>query len=195
MPGAPQAFLTHTKEIVHVLFSSFGASRRRNLRVLCPGSDQVFQRTGNRSCPVRPCRATSGWGGRGTSGSDVLGIGINILLAKDYKKNSLAEISIRMASEGTLCNLALSAPGTVRIRLVTLAEVTEGRTLKGSSPFITPSFPIFVSKSFTLRRPVNAMNNNQKPGDNNQRDATFPGDTCNSKSTVITSAKVTYTTN
>ena len=127
---------------------------------------------------------------------------INFILPSDYKKNTPVTIKLRTYG-GSSCTIILSAAGVYRQRVgtdFTLEHV--GLTNSGSDTFTRPaSGSRSVERSFTLRKAGSGTLDSgsirdQKAGD--QITAFFMRnggvDTC-AVGIVLTSAKITYTTN
>ncbi len=128
---------------------------------------------------------------------------VNITLPKNYKKNSPVTAQARFLMGGTGCNVYLTAPSAIRVRPGSILSVevgaASGFTINGSAAVAVSPVPLRAfTKAFTLRKAISGAILNQKAGDNVimliSRDATDVSDTC-VNDLILTSVKVTYTTN
>jgi hypothetical protein len=124
-------------------------------------------------------------------------------LPGNYKRNSPIAAQARFASLDTSCNISLLALGAFRLRPGLAVSNGDGPisgfTMNGSATVALPAvFNRVFTKSFTLRKAGGGPVLNQIAGDNIVliigRDGTSGAETCPFH-VVLTSVKVTYTTN
>jgi len=130
------------------------------------------------------------------------GFALNFTLPSDYKKNTPVAIQLRMYGAGDACTVRLYAKATVRYRPgrdVTTEDV--GLKNNGDDLFTVPSLLRLVTRGSTLRKAGNGTLiagsiRDQLAGDGITAFYTRQGvaDSC-TRSVVVTSAKITYTTN
>lgn len=130
-------------------------------------------------------------------------VGINIVLPRNYKKNSPAILRLQMMSNGTSCNVVFAPVFTGRQHKASVLALADGLE---SSPAGVTSFAMpatqnkLVTRDFKLKKPTTAIPPtfaDQKAGDIILailgRDAADGADTC-TDDLVIRGAKLIYQT-
>jgi hypothetical protein len=129
-------------------------------------------------------------------------IAVNLVLPKDYKKNTKVSLRARLTTVADNCDIKLAAASAIRFRpgkvVASVLGGGSGFTIAGSGTFSAPAVAAETfNKTFTLKPATLGTIQSQVAGDNIllviAREATDAGDTC-SAPVLISSIKVTYTT-